>query len=98
MLIERGVSADHTPVCCWVQRYAPKLEKRLRPQLKPTNQNWRVVETYIRVKGTRTYLYRAVDSSGASIDFLLSAQRRAAVAKKLFQKALRSVGQLKGSL
>jgi transposase, IS6 family len=35
-------------------------------------------------------LYRAVDSTGASIDFLLSARRDAAAAKRFFQKALSS--------
>lgn len=74
----------------WVQRYAPELARRLRPHLKPTNKSWRVDETYIRVKGKWAYLYRAVDSSGASIDFLLSAKRDAAAAKRFFQKALRS--------
>ena len=57
LLIERGVSADHTTVWRWVQRYAPELEKRLRPRLKPTNKSWRVDETYIRVKGKWTYLF-----------------------------------------
>ena len=46
-----------------------------------------VDETYIRVKGKWTYLYRAVDSAGATIDFLLAARRDAAAAKRLFQNA-----------
>jgi transposase, IS6 family len=74
----------------WVQRYAPELERRLRAHLKPTNKSWRVDETYVRVKGKWSYLYRAVDSTGATIDFLLSAKRDAAAAKRFFQKALRS--------
>ena len=51
------------------------------PALKPTNDSWRVDETYIRVKGKWRYLYRAVDSSGATLDFLLSARQDAAAAK-----------------
>ena len=51
------------------------MERRLRPRLRPTNDSWRVDETYIRVKGKWVYLYRAVDSTGATIDFLLSAKR-----------------------
>src|SRR5260370_16368204 len=90
LLQERGMSADHVTVWRWVQRYAPELDRRLRSHLKPTNKSWRVDETYIRVKGKWTYLYRAVDSAGASIDFLLSARRDAAAAKRFFQKALRS--------
>ena len=69
LLQERGMSADHVTVWRWVQRYAPELDRRLRSHLKPTNKSWRVDETYIRVKGKWTYLYRAVDSAGASIRF-----------------------------
>jgi transposase-like protein len=60
--------------------------------LKPTNGSWRVDETYIRVKGKWTYLYRAVDSTGATIDFLLAARRDAAAAKRFFQNALLAPG------
>jgi transposase-like protein len=90
LLQERGLSADHVTVWRWVQRYAPELDRRLRPHLKSTNKGWRVDETHVRVKGKWAYLYRAVDSSGASIDFLLSAKRDAAAARRFFQKALRS--------
>ena len=71
---ERGLSVDHVTVWRWVQHFAPEIDRRLRPHLKPTNKSWRVDETYIRVKGKWTYLYRAVDSTGASIDFLLVRQ------------------------
>ena len=88
LFAERGLEADHTTIWRWVQRYGPELEQRLRPQLKPTNQSWRVDETYIRVQGRWCYLYRAIDSTGATIDFLLSALRDAAAAKRLFRQAL----------
>ena len=76
LLNERGLEADHTTVWRWVQRYGPELEQRLRRHLKPTNKSWRVDETYIRVKGRWCYLYRAIDSTGATIDFLRSALSR----------------------
>jgi transposase-like protein len=88
LLGERGLHADHVTVWRWVQRYAPELERRLRSRLRPTNDSWRVDETYIRVKGKWVYLYRAVDSTGASIDFLLSAKRDAAAAERFLAKAL----------
>ena len=66
----------------------PNWNKRLHRHLKPTNKSWRVDETYIRVRGRWCYLYRAIDSTGATIDFLLSALRDAAAAKRLFRKAL----------
>ena len=89
MLADRGVSAGHTTVSRWTQRYAPEIEKRIRPHLRMTNGSWRVDETYIKVKGLWTYLYRAVDSRGQTIDFLLSARRDAAAARRFFLKALK---------
>jgi len=88
LLAERGLHADHVTVWRWVQRYAPEMERRLRSKLKPTNDSWRVDETYIRVKGKWVYLYRAVDSTGATIDFLLSAKRDTVAAKRFLTKAL----------
>jgi transposase, IS6 family len=88
LLAERGLFVDHVTVWRWVQRYAPEMERRLRRRLKATNDSWGMDETYIRVKGKRRYLYRAVDSSGATIDFLLSARQDAAAAKRFLAKAL----------
>jgi transposase-like protein len=65
-----------------------KIQRRLRLRLRPTKDSWRVDETYIRVKGKWVYLYRAVDPSGATIDFLLSAKRDAAAAERFLGKAL----------
>ena len=90
LVIERGLPVHHTSIWRWVQRYAPELNKRCRRELKPTNGSWRVDETYIRVAGAWTYLYRAVDSTGATVDFWFSTERDAAAAKRLFQKALRN--------
>ena len=69
-----------------MQRFAPELEQRLRSHRQPTDDSWRVDETYVRVKGQWVYLYRAVDSSGATLDFLLSEQRDAAAAKRFLER------------
>ena len=88
MLADRGVAVDHTTISRWIQAYAAELEKRMRSHLRTSNGSWRVDETYIKVKGRWTNLYRAVDSRGQTIDFLLSARRDAAAAKRFFRKAL----------
>jgi transposase, IS6 family len=89
MFADRGIQVDHTTLFRWIQAYAPELDKRIRPHLRMTNGSWRVDETYIRVKGEWVYLYRAVDSAGQTIDFLLSPKRDAAAAKRFFRKALK---------
>ena len=88
MMRERGLQVDHTTIYRWVQRYAPELEKRCRPPLKVTTDSWRVDETYVKVKGTWMYLYRAVDAQGNTLEFLLSVSRDAGAAKRFFSKAL----------
>ena len=88
MLLDRGVDVDHTTIFRWIQAYAEELEKRIRPHLRMSNGSWRVDETYVRVKGRWMYLYRAVDSRGQTIDFLLAARRDMAAAKRFFRKAL----------
>jgi transposase-like protein len=90
MMLERGLNVDHTTVYRWVQAYAPELDKRCRPHLRPTNDSWRVDETYIEVKGEWKYLYRAVDSEGNTLDFMLSAKRDALAAERFFRKALKA--------
>jgi transposase, IS6 family len=88
MLLDRGVTVDHSTIFRWIQAYAAELEKRIRPHLRLSNGSWRVDETYVRVKGRWTYLYRAVDSRGQTIDFLLSAKRDVGAVKRFFRKAL----------
>src|SRR6266851_9319529 len=88
MMLERGLHVDHTTIYRWVQCYAPELEKRCRPHLKACNDSWKVDETYIKIKKTWTYLYRAVDSEGNTLEFLLSPTRDAVAAKRFFLKAL----------
>jgi transposase-like protein len=87
-MLERGMQVDHTTIFRWVQRYAPELEKRCRPHLKACTDSWKVDETYIKVKKVWVYLYRAVDSEGNTLEFLLSPTRDAEAAKRFFVKAL----------
>src|ERR687892_851305 len=87
MMAERGLNLDHTTIYRWVQKYAPELAQRCRPHLKQTNDSWQVDETYIKVKGQRMYLYRAVDSTGHTLEFMISNTRDTVAAKRFFRKA-----------
>ena len=51
MMTKRGLSVAHTTIYRWVQAYSPEIDKRCRPYLKPTNDSWRVDETYVKVRG-----------------------------------------------
>jgi transposase, IS6 family len=90
MMEERNIEVDHTTIMRWVNQYSPEINKKIRKHLNRTNDSWRVDETYVKVKGKWTYLYRAVDSNGNTIDFMLSKKRNKKAARKFFKKALRS--------
>ena len=86
MVEERGLSATHTTLMRWVHQYAPELQKRMKPHLKMTNDSWRIDEMYIKIKGCWYYLYRAVDSDGNTLDWMLSKTCDQEAAKRFFKK------------
>jgi transposase-like protein len=88
IMAERNVAVDHVTIWRWVQRYAPILNQRLRRELRRPNGSWRVDETYVKVAGRWTYLYRAVDSAGETTEFMLSPKRDLVAAKLFLRLAL----------
>ena len=92
MMGERGIELAHTTILRWVQRYVPEFEKRWSRYARLVGGSWRCDETYINVKGRWTYLYRAVDKQGRTVDFLLTAKRDVAAAKRFFRKAMNGNG------
>ena len=76
MMAERGVDLAHTTIMRWVQRYVPECERRWDRFARKTGRSWRVDETYVKIKGRWTYLYRAVDSEGKTVDFLSRTKAR----------------------
>jgi putative transposase len=85
-----GVAVDHSPLNRWVIKYAPEVEKQFRRRQQPVGRSWRVDETYVKIQGKWAYLYRAVDTEGYTIDFLLTPQRDQEAAEAFLRKAIRS--------
>jgi IS6 family transposase len=90
MMRERGLPVDHTTLFRWVQRYAPEINKRIRPHLKMSGTSYRIDETYIKVGTQCKYLYRAGVKEGQTIEFLLTAKRDVSAAKRFFRKMMRA--------
>src|SRR3954454_9754228 len=89
LFLERGVEVDHSTLNRRVLAYAPLIEKRLRPFRQPHCGSVRIDETYVRIRGQWRYLYRAIDKHGAPVDFLLTATRDLAAAKRFFRMMLK---------
>jgi putative transposase len=92
MMEERGVSVDHSTINRWAIRFPPLIEKLSREHKRKVGSSWRMDETYLKVKGVWKYLYRAVDKEGKTVDFLLTAHRDIAAARRFFDKAMRENG------
>ena len=89
MMHERGVFVDHSTINRWAIRFLPLIEKEFRKYKRPVGTSWRMDETYIKVKGVWTFLYRAVDKEGLTIDFLLTTKRDKKAAMRFFNKSIK---------
>jgi IS6 family transposase len=90
LLAERGVTVDHVTVYRWVQRFTPEFIEAARLCRHAPGDRWFADETYVKVSGRWTYLYRAIDQYGQVIDVLLSERRDLAAARRFFLRALRA--------
>ena len=88
MIAERGVAVDHSTIHRWAIKMLPVLAAACRRRKRPVGKSWRMDETYIKVAGQWKYLYRAVDKTGATVDFLLRAKRDHAAARAFFERAI----------
>jgi transposase-like protein len=93
MMAERGISVDHATVHRWVIRYSPELLEHFDRRKRAVTRRWHVDETYIKVRGRWTYLYRAIDSNGDTVEFWFSERRNLTAAKRFLRKALKRHGR-----
>jgi putative transposase len=66
-------------------QYARKLKRR-QGRLGDT---WYLDEVFVKIRGERHYLWRAVDQDGDVIDILVQRYRHALPAQRLFRKLLK---------
>src|SRR6201996_3580186 len=95
IMAERGVFVDHATVHRWALKIVPALAKVSGGRMRPVGKSWRMDETYIKVRGCWKYLYRAVDRDGATVDFLLTARRDEAAARRFLKRAIDQHGKPK---
>jgi transposase-like protein len=95
MMAERGVFVDHATIHRWALKIVPTLVKVFRGRKRQVGKSWRMDETYIRVRGNWKYLYRAVDRNGDTVDFLLTARRDEAAARRFLSRAIGRHGRPK---
>ena len=88
IVAERGVTVDHATLNRWVGRYAGLIADEGRRRKAAVDRSWRMDETCVKVRGNWSYLYRAVDKFGRTLDVMLSKRRNKAAATRFFVRAL----------
>tara|TARA_B100000614_G_C14511343_1_gene478710 strand:+ start:679 stop:1362 length:684 start_codon:yes stop_codon:yes gene_type:complete len=92
IMAERGVSVDHATLARWVVKFSPLIAGEAHRRKSTTSSSWRMDETYIKIKGKWTYLYRAVDKHGKTLDFMLSERRDEDAASAFFARTIDNNG------
>ncbi|MFD1980698.1 IS6 family transposase [Mesorhizobium kowhaii] len=93
MMAERGLNVDHSTVHRWVVHFSPRLWECFNRRKRAVTGRWHMDETYIKVRGQWTYLYRAIDSVGDTVEFFFSENRDLAASKRFLRKALERHGR-----
>jgi transposase-like protein len=93
MMAERCISVDHATIHRWVVCYSPELLNRFNLRRRSVTKRWHLDKTYIKVRRRWTYLYRAIDSNGDTVEFWFSEQRNLTAAKRSLRKALKRHGR-----
>lgn len=91
-MAKRGVDVDHATLNRWMVKFSTDLAAEAQKRKRQTSNSWRMDETYVQVKGQWAYLYRAVDRDGRTLDFMLSAKRDKAAARRFFKRAISTNG------
>jgi len=89
LLLQRGYDVTHETIRLWEFRFAPLVSTRLRARRRGQGgRSWYIDETYVKVSGRWSYLYRAIDRDGNLLDSMLSEQRDKAAARSFLRRLL----------
>ena len=93
LIHDQGFSVDHSTLNRWGLHYWPHLDAAFRRKKTRVGTRGRMDETSSKVQGQWTYYYRAVDTQGQTIDFLLTGTRANKAASRFLRKASNEHGQ-----
>jgi transposase-like protein len=91
-MAERGDLVDQSTIYRWVQRFLPLFGEVARKHRDPIGPDWRVDETYARIRGRWHYIYRSIDGRGQIVDAYVSPTRDMVGARRFFEQAIVSSG------
>ena len=91
LLAERGVIVSHEAVRPWCFKFGQAFAKNLRRRRGQPGDTWHLDELFIRIRGGRSYLWRAVDQDGDTLDILVQKRRNTGAATRFFRQCLKGL-------
>ncbi len=85
-------SVDQSTISRWVKRFLPLFGEAARKHRDPVGLDWRVDETYARIRGRWHYIYRAIDAHGQIVNAYVSPSRDIAAAHRFFEREIACSG------
>ena len=92
MLAERGIDVSYETIRRWVWKFGPTIAARVRSRRVQPSGTRHLDEVLVRIGGTRSYLWRAVDNEGEVLGVLAQSRRNKCAALKLMRKLLKKQG------
>jgi transposase-like protein len=92
LLAQRGLDISYETVRRWFLKFGQPIARNLRLKRPKPSDYWHLDEMVVVIRGTRHWLWRAVDNEGEVLDFLVQSKRDARAAKRLLRKLLKKQG------
>ena len=92
LLALRGVTVSYEAIRLWCRKFGPTSARNLRRRHGRLGDVWHVDEVFVTIRGSRRYLWRAVDQDGDILDILVTRRRDAGAAKRFFRKLMKGQG------
>jgi len=92
LLAERGVDVSYETVRRWFLKFGSSIAANLRWSRPRPSNHWHLDEMVIIIRRKRHWIWRAVDSEGEVLDFLVQSRRNAKATKRLMRKLLKKQG------
>jgi transposase-like protein len=92
LLSERGLDISYETVRRWFLNFGQVYARRIRQTRHKPTSHWFLDEMVVVMRGRKFYLWRAVDSEGEVLDFLVQRRRNARAAERLLRKLLKKQG------
>src|SRR5215203_3683569 len=89
ILAARGIIVSHETVRQWARKFGQAFANQIRRRLPGPGDKWHLDEVCLMFRGTKHWLWRAVDQNGVVLDVLVQSRRDKRAAKRLLRKLLK---------